>query len=381
MNELTLLRKVRSDVPEASDAALDKGRAALFNRINESSPTAVKRPKRKARARWAGAGIGVIGAAALVTGLVITNVVGLAGWRGSADPAAAAVLHSAALASIENSDPVLAAGQYLRVESAAVYGATTQISDSARMVSYLTITKDELYVPADRSEDWVWVRGLAEPYETFGPESERVADESWAAVVSERGADYKELLQAPKGAFYSYENIHSPDQLAELSRNPYLLLNHIYKTTLGQGNSPDGQALVWIADTLRFGAVPADLRAALYKAAAMIPGVEITEEQANLNGATGIAIGRLEDANGIRQDLIIDPTTGQLIGERQVLTHEGDEQSGFPVGTIISWTAITTTVVDGAPEGGTANGAFDEMGCTETAPGAFACPNESAPHE
>jgi len=157
-----------------------------------------------------------------------------------------------------------------------------------------------------------------------------------------------------------------------------LLLNHIYKTTMGQGNSPDGQALVWIADTLRFGAVPANLRAALYKAAAMIPGVEITEEQANLNGATGIAIGRLEDANGIRQDLIIDPATGQLIGERQVLTHEGDEQSGFPVGTIISWTAITTTVVDGAPVGGTANGIFDEMGCTQTAPGVSQCPRKES---
>ena len=381
MDESTLLRKVRSDVPEASGDILDKGRAALFNRINESGSTAVKRPKRKARVRWASAGIGAIGTAALVTGLIVTNVIGLAGWRGSAEPAAAEVLHSAALASIGNSDALLAPGQYLRVDTAAVYGATTQIGDSARMVSYLTITNDELYVPADRAQDWVWVRGLAEPYDTFGPESERVAEESWAAVVSERGADYKELVRAPKGAFYSYENVHSPDHLAELSRNPYLLLNHIYKTTMGQGNSPDGQALTWIADTLRFGAVPADLRAALYQAAAMIPGVEITEKQANLNGATGVAIGRLEDATGIRQDLIIDPTTGQLIGERQVLTHEGDEQSGFPIGTTISWTAITTTVVDGAPEGGSANGVFDEMGCTQTAPGVSQCPPEGAPDE
>lgn len=380
MDELTLLRKVRSDAPEATDDILDRGRAALFNHINESGSTAVQRPQRKARARWAGAGIGVIGTAALVTGLVVTNVVGFAGWRGSAEPAAAAILHSAALASIQNSDPVLAAGQHLRVDTAAVYGATTQIGDSARMVSYLTITKDELYVPADRADDWVWVRGLSEPYETFGTESKRVADESWAAVVSDKGADYKEIVRAPKGAFYSYENVHSPDRLAALPRNPYLLLNQIYKTTMGQGNSPDGEALVWIADTLRFGAVPADLRAALYNAAAMIPGVEITEEQANLNGATGIAIGRTEDANGIRQDLIINPATGQLIGERQVLTR-GEKQSGYPVGTVIAWTAITTTVVDGAPTGGSANGAFDEMGCTETAPGAFQCPTERAPHE
>lgn len=375
MDDLTLLRSVRSDVPEASDDVLNNGRAALFNRINESgSSKARRRPKRRAGLRWAGAGIGVAGATAIVAGLVVTNVVGLAGWRGGAEPAAAEVLHSAALATIENSDPVLSAGQYLRVDTAAVYGNTTQLPD-ATTVSYLTITHDQLYVPADRSDDWVWVRGLREPYETFGPESAQVAEEQWAGVVAERGADYKEVLRAPKGAFYSYENLHSPDRLAALPRDPYLLLNHIYKTTIGQGNSADGQALVWITDTLRFGAVPAELRAALYNAAAMIPGVEITQQRANLNGTNGIAIGRLEEANGIRQDLIIDPGTGQLIGERQVLTH-GDDQSGFPVGTAISWTAITTEVVNAAPEGGTPNGAMDEMGCEETAPGAFQCPDQ-----
>jgi hypothetical protein len=380
MDELTLLRRVRSDVPEASAEALNKGRAALFNRINETGTTAVQHPKRKARIRWAGAGIGAVGAVALVTGLVLTNVVGLAGWRGSAEPAAAEVLHSAALASIENSDPVLGPGQFLRVETAAVYGATTQVGDSNEMVSYLTITNDSLYIPADRSDNWVWVRGLAEPFRTFGPESKRAAEESWAAVVAEHGADYREIVRAPKGAFYSYENTHSPDRLAALPRDPYLLLNHIYKSTIGQGNSPDGEALVWIADTLRFGAVPADLRAALYNAAAMIPGVVVTERQANLNGATGVAIGRLDDVNGIRQDIIIDPANGQLIGERQVLTRS-DDQSGYPVGTVIAWTAITTTVVDGAPEGGSANGAFDEMGCEQTAPGAFQCPAEGDSNE
>jgi RNA polymerase sigma-70 factor (ECF subfamily) len=245
------------------------------------------------------------------------------------------------------------------------------------MASYLTIAEDELYVPADRSEEWVWLRGLSKPYQTFGPLSQEVADANWASVVEERGADYQERLRAPGGGFYSYENAHSPARLGALPRDPYRLLNHIYKVTLGQGPSPDGEALVWIADTMRFGAVPADLRAALYNAAAMIPGVEITEEQANLNGATGIAIGRTEGANGIRQDLILDPATGQLIGERQVLTR-ADEESGYPAGTTIAWTAITVSVVDGAPEGGTLNGGFDEDGCVSTGPGAFQCPVEGA---
>jgi RNA polymerase sigma-70 factor (ECF subfamily) len=351
MDELTLLRKMHSNVPEASDDALRRGRAALFNRINQTSLPAAHRPKRKARARWAGAGIGLIGVAALVVGLVVSNVFGVAGWRGSAEPAAAEVLHSAALASIQNSDPVLAPGQYLLVATTAVGGATMGISDSVSG-SFLYTSNESMYVPADRNDEWVRVWSLIKPYKTFGPTSERAAKEFWAGEVSGKGADFKGMMRARNGAFFSPEDPKSPDRLAALPRDPSALLDHIHTLTIGQGSSPDGEALVWIADTLRSGVVPAELRAALYNAAAMIPGVEITEKQANLNGAaTGIAIGRLETVNGIRQDLIIDPNTGQLIGERQVLTR-GYGPDYFPVGTVIGWTAITTTVVDSAPEGG-----------------------------
>ena len=50
-----------------------------------------------------------------------------------------------------------------------------------------------------------------------------------------------------------------------------------------------GETLVFIADLLRTGVVPADQGATLHKVAAMIPGVTITEGQANLDGRTGIA--------------------------------------------------------------------------------------------
>ena len=104
--------------------------------------------------------------------------------------------------------------------------------------------------------------------------------------------------------------------------------------------------MVYIADLLRTGLIPADLRAALYKAAALIPGVTVTDNQATLRGQTGVAIGRVEDVSHMRQDIIIDPLTGQLIGERSVLTEgTGD----IPAGTVAGWTTIRTRVVDSAP--------------------------------
>jgi hypothetical protein len=376
MDEMLLLRRVADTIPAPAEDALARGRAALDQRI--ASPSAHQAPRRRRRLRAhhtrTGIGIGIGIAAGVAVVLVATDVVGLAGWRGSAEPAAAEVLHDAAALTLRTSDPTLLPDQYLEVSTTAVWGASSNIDESQRLVTWLTITDEQLYIPADRDDDWVWVRGLAKPYATFGADSKKVADRQWASISAEHGADYTERIRAPRGEFFgSPPGFITTDQMAGLPRDPYLLLNHIYWSTIGQGPSPDGEALVWIADLLRTGAVPADLRAALYKAAAMIPGVEVTDNQATLDGTTGIAIGRLEDTSGVRQDIIIDPETGRLIGERSVST-KGDRDASIPAGTATSWTAVHTTVVDSAPRGGTPNGAFDEMGCKKTSSRSFDCP-------
>jgi RNA polymerase sigma-70 factor (ECF subfamily) len=361
MDNLTLLRSVRE--PEApSKEALIKGRAAMFERMHGSlSPSS--RPGR-ARRGIRIAGFSALGVA-LVVGLVLTNVLGLAGWRGGADPAAAEVLHNAALAAIENSDPIVGEGQYLLVATTAVYSATVQAEDGS-VTSFLTINDEELYIPAARDDDWVWHRHPRTPYQTFGPESEAVAEQ----MADPRLGDSDELLQAPGGAFYGGEPHRGYGDLAALPRDPVQLLNYIYRVTIGQGPSPDGEALVFIADRLRTGVVEADLRAAFYEAAALIPGVEIVDNQATLDGRTGVAIGR-DESGQFRQEIIVDPATGQFIGERQVTL---GESNGIPAGTPYAWTAVTTSVVDSAPNGGTPNGQMDVLGCTSDKQGGFECP-------
>jgi hypothetical protein len=333
MDELTLLRSVRK--PEGPTAeALARGREALDMRI------VGKRAPRRSRRGIRLAGFGALGAAAIVTALVLTNVIGLAGWRGGAEPAAANALHSAALAAIETSDPVVNDGQYLLVETTAVNAATIGASDGST-ASFLFKTTDELYIPADRSDDWIWIRHPAEMYQTFGEESEAAAE----SLPHPPGMTH-ELLEAPTGAFYGGNPSMSFGDLDELPRNPLQLLNHIYRVTLGAGPSPDGEALVFIADRLRTGMVPADLRAAFYQAAALIPGVTITEQRATLDGRTGVAIGR-DEGTTFRQEIIIDAATGLFIGERTVTLEGFDE---IPTGTVVGWSAVTTSVTDSAPQ-------------------------------
>jgi RNA polymerase sigma-70 factor (ECF subfamily) len=280
-------------------------------------------------------------AAGVAAALILGNVVGLAGWRGGADAAAASTLDEAAAAAIKNSDPVVAPGQFLEVSTHAAYASFSQ-APGGLQTAYLASQDGQVFVPSDPSGQWTWVRDPAKPVQTFGPESAKAA----AAVPV---AAQPEVLQGAGGGFYGSRADVTPASLAALPKDPTQLLNYVYRTTLGSGVSRDGEALVWIADTLRTGIVPADVRATLYRAAALIPGVTLTAGTANLDGRTGVAIGR-DETDGTRQEIIIDPSTGLLIGEREVLLRASD---GLPAGASMGWTAVTTTVVDNLPAGAT----------------------------
>jgi len=276
-------------------------------------------------------------AAAVVAALIAGDVIGLAGWRGGATAQAAEVLNNAARMTIKTTDPKVLPGQYLRIKSTNVWASYTSEQDGSEY-RWLDTEKSDMYIPADRSGEWVWQRSGRVPTTFFDAKSK-------AYAKKQDLQPYPELLRARNGAFYGSSGMST--DLSKLPRDPYRLLNSIYKQTLGKGQSVDGEALVFIADLLRTGLVPAELRAALYKAAALIPGVTVTEGQANLDGRTGVAIGRLEDGPAkSRQEIIIDPETGLLIGERSVLSQA---QSGFPAGTATTRTSIETSVSNTAP--------------------------------
>lgn len=338
MDELTLLRTVHEDMAGPTPEVLDQRRRALVEHIGSQRSKAHAHPGLKRTGLIGGS---TLAAAAIVAALVLTNVVGLAGWRGGAEPAAAEALGDAAAATIKTSDPVVGPGQYLKVSTQAVYSVDGD-DGTGRGAAYLASQNGQIYVPADHANDWVWVRDPSRVVRTFGPASERAA----AAVGG--ASNTPEIVRAAKGAWYNGRPTEW--EFGSLPRDPQQLLNYIYRTTAGTGVSPDGEALVFIADTLRTGVVPADLRAALYKAAAGIPGVTITDRTATLDGHTGIAFGR-DEGNGVRQEIIIDPETGLLIGERQVLLRNG-VLPGVPLGESMGWTSVTTTVVDSAPAGG-----------------------------
>lgn len=283
-------------------------------------------------------------AAVLVGGVVATGTVGFPGAAGVASAAAAEVLENAAIKTIQTADPIVTAGQYLKVSTTLVSTFETDGPDGNMIFAQAKEGMDT-YVPGNLNAEWVLARPRTELINAYGISAEFFTSMQKDFDVS------GEVVRAKNGEFYGPDKAGPKDEptaqyLASLPRDPKDLLKTIRSHTKGQGQSADGQVLVFVADLLNSHRVPAELRASLYRAVALVPTIDVIERQATIDGRMGVSVGYLEKSSGIRRELIIDPATGTLIGERKVVTEAG---SDFPVGTVSGWSTTRATVTETAP--------------------------------
>jgi hypothetical protein len=113
--------------------------------------------------------------------------------------------------------------------------------------------------------------------------------------------------------------------LQTLPTNPHALLAMIYRIERGHGPGPDEEAFVTIGDLLRNTIAPPKVTAALYRAAALIPGVTFVPNATDAIGRPGVAVARIGPGadGGVREELIFSRATWQLIGERTVIARTG----------------------------------------------------------
>ncbi len=116
--------------------------------------------------------------------------------------------------------------------------------------------------------------------------------------------------------------------------------------------------------------LPSDVRAAIYRLTAELPGVELLGEVHDPVGRLGTGIAFTDRELGTRHELIFDPATSALLGERESIV--GSAPHGFkaPPGTPIGYAAyLESKVVDsvgqGAPAG--AGGLDRSVGCYDRA--------------
>ncbi len=150
--------------------------------------------------------------------------------------------------------------------------------------------------------------------------------------------------------------------LESLPTDPAKMLDWLHKASEG-GKSEDQNTFVLVGDLVRESLVPPKVAAALYRAAAKIPGVELVPNATDAIGRKGIAVGRVDEQGGGRNEWIFDAKTYEYLGERGVLTRDSEggtatDKNGkemkcatTPAGTVTANTAVLErSVVDSAPE-------------------------------
>ena len=138
--------------------------------------------------------------------------------------------------------------------------------------------------------------------------------------------------------------------LQSLPTNPQTLLNMIYAATKGAGQSPDQEAFTTIGDMLREAIAPPDVSAALYRAAALIPGVRVIRHATDILGHSGIGVQFARKviqspAPGVPYRETFDPNGPTWIFNPATLLWTG-ENDGTLYGKAMGSVVITRAIVD-----------------------------------
>ncbi|MFD4316981.1 CU044_5270 family protein [Streptomyces sp. NPDC058548] len=246
------------------------------------------------------------------TGPALTTTIGAVDTKG-----APLLLDRISLAAAGAEAPSSRAGQYIYIETRYANTHVKTVGDKSSLVSDPLHTRQSWRSP-DGLKGW-----LIEPGNT-GPEGITLEGRD------EQGNVPKPHLGAP-----------SHDYLASLPTDPDALLRKIYKETEGQGNGKDQQAFTTIGDLLVESWPSPKLTAALYRAAAKIPGVVMVDSATDAAGRKGVAVARLDEASGQRTEWIFDSRTFTFLGERTVqVKGDGGEGGLIKPGTVVFTHAI-----------------------------------------
>ncbi|MGW2183694.1 CU044_5270 family protein [Streptomyces sp. NPDC001732] len=325
----------------------------LMREIQHNTNTATARPRPRYRRRLAFTAIPLAAGAmalALATGGVLdhpptagpgSTMASGPSARGTSATPAAVLLDRIATVAASKPAPAVRDDQYVYIASKVAY------SSQSGKDPVMRLDKPHL------RQIWLSVDGTRPGLlRENGQDTELTTDQE-GVVVSEgngrttvRRADdtnSKRHVTVPGNAAPSLNN-PTYRYLESLPTDPHTLLKKIYDETKGAGPGPDQEAFVTIGDLLREQLAPPKVSAALYRAAAKIPGVTVVNDAVDATGRHGIAVARVHD--GQRTEWIFDKHTLEFLGERSVMVKD---TSWAKKGQITATTAVLSRSVTDKP--------------------------------
>lgn len=248
---------------------------------------------------------------------------------------AAEVLTRAANATEDTAAP-LRPGQFRYVRE--TYAGMTMVSTDPAAPTVYMETLEETWIPADFDDEWLWLRHQSVK-----------ADPNHPGTAPE--GPVTERLRARRGWFYERSSFWpqgiwsepTPNFLAGLPRDPKALRDRLLRDQVQEKEVADG-ALTLVGDLLRSGLVPPDLTAALFRALALIPGIEVVNDTVDFFGRSAVGVAAIHQ-DIISDQMLFDRRTSRYLGSRTVLLKADPLAPGLPVGNIGS-SAVETFAVD-----------------------------------
>jgi hypothetical protein len=272
----------------------------------------------------------------LVAAAAVALSVGLG--VGHEQPAAARELQHAALLVAGAPAPVIGPGQYWYVKGVGAY--VNSVGTAGGTFSALQTSSHEIWIAADASGRIVRSDGPPQ----FLSDAERAR---WVAAGkpgfgSAPGIDTTETAGRLAWGWESL-GVHSA---AEIPTDPSALAALIASHAAGTKNPLAWEEFQVISGVLRFAPLSGAQTAAFYQVLAGLPGIELVGPAKDALGRTGTAFA-VERGDPLRDELILDPQTGRLLGSRTTLAQPDPALPGTPVGTTIGYETIAATgVVD-----------------------------------
>jgi hypothetical protein len=257
---------------------------------------ATRRNPNRGRSRLRGRTLVAVMASAAMAGAAAATLVLTRGGDAGASPAAVLLLDKIAVQASHQPAPAVRDDQFWYIKSWVAYSACDGNTG-----------KCTLEKPHER-QIWQSVSDLCKGLLREDGQDTSLAPES-GGLASQQKCPEPGAVNAPTYRF-----------LQSLPTDPHQLLNLIYQQMQGQQPQPE-EAFTSIGDMLREAIAPPKVSAALYRAAALIPGVTVVPDATNALGRHGVAVAF--EAQGVRMEWIFDKQTLQYIGEDDINVADG----------------------------------------------------------
>ena len=330
IDELDRVKAFRAGVAAPTEEAERAAREALATAIGQRTRRSGPRPRqpapltdppeRRTRRR-----VWLIPATATVAVAVVASILAGTFGSGSSGPPTAAAAVFTRLAAVAKTQPSAAPGpgQYLYVDS-----LETNESDAPEVGCTMLVP--------ERRQIWIGADGSGRLLEntrqaTFPSASDRAAC-ARANLLGSAAPGTNDNWFAPGCLSLGPVNLQS------LPTDPAALRARLDARQIEGGPGGPAEDFTQIGDLLRETDASPALRAAIYKVAATIPGVEVLGPARDHSGRLGIGLAYNHGGGGM--ELIFDPHTSALLGELDT----------NPAGKLVGWAVyLQSRIVNGLP--------------------------------